>query len=136
MNVSQFPGELAIISYIPVVVTFLPECSGGEFADADQALGGRQFEIVERIGQEPEIWFAEQQVDMFGHDDVSVDKHAKTPARAFENVDKQIVSIGRVELGTSVITSEGYEVRVLRLLEALEPSGHKGRLVEKVGCGR
>ena len=72
--------------------------------------------------------FAEEKVDVLGHDDVAEDVELIALASEFERIEEDI-SCGRgVEVGFAVVAAEGDEVVVTLLLVSYEAPRHKGIL--------
>ena len=71
-----------------------------------------------------EFGFAEEQVDVLGHEDVAVDHEAVTLAGGFEDLfEAEAGGIG-VQVGETTVAAEGDEVEVAFVLEAFEADGH------------
>jgi hypothetical protein len=108
VNVAQLLHKLRVITNIEIVVPLLPEMlrianlsdgwpiqarrwlewgSSGE--RAFRSLGWKQapryslLQRLQRIGQRIPLRFAEQEMDIFRHDDVSVNLKSETPAHPF-----------------------------------------------------
>ena len=76
--------------------------------------------LGERRGQR----FADEQVDVLGHDDVAEDFEVVASPGEFEGVEKDIPCLGRVEIRLTAITTEGDEVIVTFLLVSLQAQRH------------
>ena len=70
------------------------------------------------------LGFADQQVDVLGHDHIPVDAQGEAAAHPFQNLNEQVVNGGRLESQPPMITSEGHEVRLVGLLKALQAMRH------------
>jgi len=62
-------------------------------------------------------------MNMFGYDHVSVNTHLKALAHLFQAEHKQVVGVGRVELGGSAITTKGEEVGTVETGESVAGRG-------------
>ena len=80
------------------------------------------------VGEQPGSRFAQQQMYVLWHDDKSIDGHLEAAAHSFQNLNKQLVELRRIETRAPVVASEGHEVSLTGLLKPLEASGHEGRL--------
>jgi len=89
VQVAQFGSEFAMVSYVSVVVTLLPEGSRLALRSAvAQPFGERQFQIMQGIGKLGVGRFADEQVNMLGHHNVSVNTHFETLAHVFQTLDE------------------------------------------------
>ncbi len=80
---------------------------------------------VEGAGEIAHLWFAEQHVQVFGHEDVAEDVEAVPPAELFEDGKEDGAGVVVVEVGaTTTVTAEGDEVVVAGALVAFESGGH------------
>jgi hypothetical protein len=77
VQIVQFFRELLLIPDVPVVVSLLPEYTGVGIAQPRHAFRKRQFQQVDCIRQHFLPGLVKQEVNMFRHDDVSVDAQAK-----------------------------------------------------------
>ena len=82
------------------------------------SLGEGLFQIVQSIGQRFLFRFADEQVNVFGHDHVSVDTNGKAEARSFETIEEEVVDYGGGELGLSADATESHEVGLPGFLKA------------------
>lgn len=114
MQVTQFHPELFSISNVTVVVSLLPEDTALNISPlAAQALGEGKFQEVDGVRQGAPLGFAEQKVDVFGHDHISIDANGKATAHIFQALWEEIVYAGRREVGFPMKTGEGDEVGLL-----------------------
>jgi hypothetical protein len=65
---------------------------------------------MNRVGQRARLRFAQQQVDVFGHDDISVHAHLEVFSHSFETEGKQLVGLAVVEERLSAVTTESDEM--------------------------
>ncbi len=80
MNVPQLFHKLRVISNIEIVVSLLPEMIRG----ANQTARHSLLQRFQRIGQRISFRFAEQEVQMLGHDDVPVNLKPETAPHALQ----------------------------------------------------
>lgn len=73
--------------------------------------------------------FAEEQVDMLGHDNVAENLELIAFTGEFEGVLEDVSVCGGVEVGLAVVATEGDEVVVALLLVSLEVERHGWALV-------
>jgi hypothetical protein len=69
------------------------------------------------VGQCALTGLAEQQVNVLGHDHVSVDAHLELAPHAFQTKREQIVNRDVDKIGPPTIATEGDEVRVSGLVK-------------------
>lgn len=70
------------------------------------------------------FWFADERVDVFGHDDVAANEESVPLTHTFQGLLEDVTG-GRVsQQRLSMMTTEGYEVETLGLLNALESPWH------------
>ena len=117
VDVVQFLPALVIVTNIEVVVTFLPEVIA---AFADQASRNSLFQRLQRCGQRLPLGFAQQQMYMFRHDDVSVDAEPVTAANPFERFLERMSGLRADEEAFAPIAGEGDEVRLSGMVITLE----------------
>jgi hypothetical protein len=72
--------------------------------------------------------FRDEQVDVLGHDHVGEDLETVFAPGSFEGVFEEVSGFGGLEVGFSVVTTEGDEVVVVLGLVSLEPVRH-GRIL-------
>jgi hypothetical protein len=120
VHVVELFDALVVGEDVEVVVTDLPEGSwGGE-------LGDGELEGLDGFGKRLGFGFAQEKVDVFGHDDVAEDIEVVASAGGFEGFEEEVAGGGGVEVGEAVITTEGEEVVVAFSLIAMEALGHGG----------
>jgi hypothetical protein len=78
------------------------------------------------------LGFSDEQVDVFGHDDVSNHHEVVTAANLFEGLEEQISSGLCVEERTSLVTAESDEMQISGAVVSSETVGHS----VMVGAGR
>ena len=121
MDVSQLLIEFRRIANVAVVVALLPERTR-----AAQPLGKRQFEKMHRIGQSFRTRLANQQVNVFGHDDVSVNAHLEAQSHAFERLNKEVIDMRRCEVRAPLVTTECEEMGLPGFVESSQSARHAG----------
>ena len=84
MDVPQLFNAFTLAPNIEVVVTLLPE--GTQMGEVPQLAGGVLLEHLEGYAQRFPFWFADQQVDVLGHDDVASDAEVVPKADLFQGV--------------------------------------------------
>jgi hypothetical protein len=84
----------------------------------------RLLEGFEELSQEDGRWLVDQQVDMLGHEHVGIDAGTVTGSGLFEDGFDGGFGVGIVEVGKTVVTTEGDEVERFGLLVPLETVRH------------
>ena len=77
------------------------------------------------IGQRSLLRFADQQMNMFRHNHVSVNAHSEAASHVLQTRNHQVIGIRRIEIGSSAIATEGEEVGLPGLLETSQITGIK-----------
>jgi hypothetical protein len=72
--------------------------------------------------------FGDEQMKVFGHDNVSVDDEAVLTAGLFEDFEEEIATPGGMQAGLAAVAATGDEVQVLSAVVADESLGHGGRV--------
>jgi hypothetical protein len=106
VDVLDFFFELSGGEDVEVVVAGLPEVSVRSF----EQFGGLAFDDSEGGGEF--FWFAEEEVDVFGHQDVGVEEEVVGAAGSFDDLFEDFFGFGGVEVGKTVVTTEGDEVEM------------------------
>ena len=70
------------------------------------------------------LWFAEEQVDVLGHEDVGVDVEVVGATSSFDDMFDDVFGLGCFEVRKTAVTTEGDEVELVRVLAAFEAQGH------------
>ena len=84
MNITQRLGKLIVVADVDIVIAPLPEA----LCFPDQAARDALLERFDRDGERVSVRLAHQEMDMFGHDDVSEHPQAISAPDAFERGDK------------------------------------------------
>jgi len=69
--------------------------------------------------------FAEQQVNVFGHDHITVDAKVETDAHTLQRGLENLPGDGCRERGTTMVTAEGHEVGLSGRVKSFESPRHK-----------
>jgi hypothetical protein len=65
--------------------------------------------------------FGDEQMKVFGHDDVSVNDEAVLTAGLFEDFEEEIATPGGMQSGLAAVAATGDEVQVLSAVVAMSP---------------
>ena len=124
MNIPQLFLELFLIVNIEVVVSLLPKV---QFV-ADQSSGHALLQGLDGNGERFALWFAQQQVDMIGHNNISIDAQEEGAADSFKRgfEDGSRGEIGEIRL--TMPAGKCDEMRLPRIVEAPEPGRHAGQI--------
>ena len=79
---------------------------------------------MHRVGQSFWRRFADQPMNVFGHDDITVNTHFEAQSHAFEAFDKEVVDVRRCELAVPLITTEGEEMGLAGCVESFQSACH------------
>ena len=93
---------------VEVVVARLPEVAVRSFEE----FGGLAFDDSEGGGEGVVLGFVEEEMEVFGHEDVGVEEEVVGAARAFDCSFEDFFGFGGVEVGKAVVTTEGDEVEM------------------------
>jgi hypothetical protein len=80
---------------------------------------------MESIGQRSDFRLTQQQVNVFGHDHVSVHTQVKALAHALQALREQVVDFRAIEIGLATITTESYEVRQTGFVVSPQTTWHE-----------
>ena len=108
VDVSDFLFEFACGEDVEVVVAGLPEVVAGAF----EKFGGLALDDSEGGGEGVGFGFAEEEMDVFGHQDVGVEEEVVGVAGALDCLFEDFFGFGGVEVGKAVVTTEGDEVEM------------------------
>lgn len=120
VDVAELLSELALGEDVEVVVVELPEARAVAF-ELFRCLG---FEGTEDAAEGGLGWLAEEQVDVLGHEDVAEDVKLVLLSYAFEGVEEDGAGVVVVEVGETVVTTEGDEVVVAESVVSLKVARH------------
>jgi hypothetical protein len=71
-----------------------------------------------------ELWFAQEHMDMLGHEDVAVEIEAVASTEGFESVEKDCAGVVVVEVREPVVATEGKEMEMALGLVSLQTTRH------------
>jgi hypothetical protein len=108
VDVLDFLFEFSGGEDVEVVVAGLPEVFSGAFEE----FGGLAFDDSEGGREGVVFGFVEEEMDVFGHQDVGVEEEAVGVAGSFDDLFEDFFGFGGVEVGKSVVTTEGDEVEM------------------------
>ena len=72
------------------------------------------------------VGFTYQEMDMLGHDYVSVNTYGKAGAHCFKALEEQVTGLRRVEFRLAVITAKRQKMGLSGFVEATESARHAG----------
>jgi hypothetical protein len=108
VDVFDFFFEFSGGEDVEVVVAGLPEVA----VRSSEEFGGLAFDDSEGGGEGVSFGFAEEEVEVFGHQDVRVEEEVVGAAGAFDYLFEDFFGFGGVEVGKAVVTTEGDEVEM------------------------
>ena len=105
---------------VAVKVAFLPEllALASQFARCNLLAGFKE------LGHENRWRFVDKQMDVLGHEDVSVDPRLMPRASHFQYCLHDLLGLRCFKKRETVITTEGDEVQRLRFLKPLQTARH------------
>jgi hypothetical protein len=121
MDVMELLQELLMIANVEIVVALLPEMIGVSNQTPRYAL----LQGFEGIRQGVPFRLAYQKVDVFRHDNVSIDAHAETAAHALKSALKHLSTRVIREQGAAVVTAKRDEMALSGVVIALETPWHE-----------
>ncbi len=139
VHVVEFFPQLRARIPIEIVISALPEsaqlASGFWEAQSELAFSGTlsaaraaRYSLLEYFNNfrwANAAGFTDQQVNMFGHDDVAREGQAVPGAILLENLDGKISGAGGAKQGPALIATKGDEMQVVVAGEAFEVLGHR-----------
>lgn len=125
MNVTDDMGAGCPAIDVAVEVALLPEPR----TIAAQCARGHLLERLEKLRQEDGGRFVDEQVNVLGHEDVSVDAGLMTGTGFFKYRFEDVFRFGFSQEREAVKATEGDEVERFRLLEPLEAEWHGPSIV-------
>jgi hypothetical protein len=108
VDVLDFLFEFAGGEDVEVVIARLPELAASAFEE----FGGFAFDDSKGGGEGVVFGFAEEEVEVFGHQDVGVEEEVVGAAGSFDHLFEDLFRFGGVEMGKAVVTTEGDEVEM------------------------
>jgi hypothetical protein len=124
MNIPKLFYKLPVVPNVEIIVALLPEVSG----PIDQSPRHALLQRLERIGQRSFLGFADQQVDVFRHDNVAIDPQLETPSDALKRNFKCMLCQRIGERLSATVAAECYKMALPRLLESFQSPRHKTSL--------
>jgi hypothetical protein len=116
VDVLNFLDEFGCGEDVEIVVARLPEVIAG----ALEEFGGFSLEDSEGGGELVVLWFAEEEVDVFGHEDVGVEAEVVGAASSFDDLFEDVFGPGCFEVWKTAVTTEGDEVELACVLAAFK----------------
>ena len=132
MHVSEFLDAFPFGEDVEVVVTPLPELLSF-FLELLRSLA---LEDAESGIESPDLRLADEEVDVFGHQDVAVDVEAVLLAAGFQDFFETDAGGVVVKEGEAAITAEGDEMKMALMLVALQTGRHRVIVEGLPGVGR
>jgi hypothetical protein len=124
MDILQLFLELFLIVNIEVIVSLLPKV---QFV-ADQSSGHALLQGFDCNGERFAERFAQQQMHMVGHDNISIDAKEEGAADSFKRSFEHGPSRGIGKIGLTMPAGECNEMRLPGMVKALEPGRHAGQI--------
>jgi len=121
VDVAEFLDSLSLAPDVEIVITRFPERNSLDGAESMRGVLLQHLECGREFGA---LGFADQKMDVFGHDYVSRDVEVIPSARAFENFEEGVAGFGSAEEWVAMLTAEGDEVETVSFLEMLQTPGH------------
>ena len=122
VHVSQLLDQLAPTPNIEIVVPTLPEMRVIE----TELPGDRLLQRLDQRRKRPALRFAQQQMDVFRHNDVSVHARLVTSADDLQLLLQNAPGLGCAQPWLAPVTTESDEVKLSRLVEAAKAPRHAG----------
>ncbi len=121
MNISELLAKLALAPYVEVVVARLPKWFVGS---EGKTSGHSLFQGFDRLRQGASLRFVHQEVDVLGHDHVSIDAELIGFADPFQCGNECYARFLGDEFRLAVIAAEREEVKLIRFLEMFQSPWH------------
>jgi hypothetical protein len=112
VHVAQLFDALVFVMDVEVVIASLPE------RPLRAAQGNGKFQRMDDIGDCASVWFADEEMNMFGHDDIPGDYEVITAPYSFKGIYKNVASRGRPQVLPTVETAECEEMEISGVMEA------------------
>jgi hypothetical protein len=132
MNIAQFLDALARTPHIEVIEAFLPNPSSGK----DPKRGLRRRRLLPLAMHQPgktlldhlhhhrriaSLQLAHQQVEVLGHDHVTVNHELIPAPRLFQHLEKQVAATGCAQFGLTTVTTAGNKMQDVVAVKAVQP---------------
>ncbi len=124
MNIAQLLHKLTLIAHIEIVIPLLPEM----FRLADQSPGHALLQRFDGIGEGALRRFAEQQMNVIGHDDIAIDAEPEAAPHTLHSGFEYFSRSGSRERSPAVIATERHEVSLFGRVKSLQSPRHSRRL--------
>lgn len=111
MHVAKFLNALLLVMHVEVIVARLPEGSLGA------AQGDGEFQCVDYVSNRAFGRFADQQMNMLRHHDISGDNKAATEPHPFQGVLEKSASTSRTKILEAMKTAESYGMEVIGVMK-------------------
>jgi hypothetical protein len=105
---------------VEVVIAGLPEV----VAVAFEEFGGLSFDDSDGGGEEGVVGFAEEEMDVLGHEDVGVEGEVVGAAALLDDLFEDVFWFGGGKVGETLVTTEGNEVELACVLATFKAEGH------------
>ena len=138
MDVPQLLNPLLRCPNVEIIKTSLPEralmrflCEEGALAGifppgfGKQSASGPLLQNLHDGRRAADFRFGDEQMNMFGHDDVSYDRETISLAHLFENAKEAVAAARSAQERQSAIAGTGDEVQVMRAVGAMQAAGHE-----------
>jgi hypothetical protein len=122
VNVLEHFGESFFAADVAVKVTVLPKLLAG----TSELSRRRLFEGFEELSEQDVRGLVDEQMDVFGHEDVGIDTGLVAEPGPFEDGLDDVLGFRAGEVRETVETAKGDEVEGLGLLVSLQTVGHEG----------
>ncbi len=126
---SRLPDVAMVESCLPEPILTHVGCRS-QFAQ--EAASEALFDGLHDFGWIAPLRFAEQQVDVLGHDHVTNYHEMVSPAYALQDMKQQVAILCSCEQRQSLITTGGNEMEISRTVVAMELVGHEAQLAQDV----
>jgi hypothetical protein len=103
-----------------VVISLLPEV----FGIPDQPPRHTLLQGLHRFGQSLSLGLAQQKMNVFRHDDISINAKPEAPAYAFQGFFEDATAPGGPEQDTAMIATERYKMALPGVMKTLESGRH------------
>jgi hypothetical protein len=91
-------------------------------------LGESLFHHFHHYGRIPHVRLGYQKVEIFGHHYVADDDKAILLPGMLQDTQEQVSALATVKLRTALVTTTGYEVKIVATVPALQTSGHADKV--------
>jgi hypothetical protein len=124
MKVAQLVGKAFAGADIVVVITLLPETRFAPAGCGCPLVHGK-FQCLDGLGKQFNVGFRDEQVNVFGHDDIPVDTKPVAPADVLQTLDENILHRDQTKILPAAIATPGEEVGSFCPLISFQPEWHE-----------